>query len=39
MEKLFENILNESRKGPELQFIVSSYVSEKGKEKMGNRGR
>jgi len=33
MEKLFENILNESRKGPELQFIVSSYISENGKEK------
>ena len=26
IEKIFENILNESRKGPELQFIVSSYV-------------
>lgn len=33
MEKLFENILNESRKGPELQFIVSSYISKDGREK------
>ncbi len=33
MEKLFENILNESRKGPELQFIVSSYISKDGLEK------
>lgn len=33
MEKLFENILNESKKGPELQFIVSSYISKNGREK------
>ena len=33
IEKLFENILNESRKGPELQFIVSSYISKNGREK------
>ena len=33
IEKLFENILNESKKGPELQFVVSSYVSKNGREK------
>lgn len=33
IEKLFENILNESGKGPELQFIVSSYISKNGREK------